>query len=89
MNFDMTVHIWKEDNQYVAHAMPLDVMSSGATPEAARLALDEAVRVFLLTAADMGTLEQVLEETGYERHDDRWACPAFVEGERHELALAV
>jgi predicted RNase H-like HicB family nuclease len=89
MNLDMTVHIWKEDDQYVAHAMPLDVMSSGTTPEESRQALDEAVRVFLLTAADLGTLEQVLEESGYERHGDRWICPAFVAVERHELALAV
>lgn len=65
MHVDMTVHLWKEGKQYVAHAMPLDVMSSGASPEAARQALDEAVNVFLLTAADMGTLEEVLEECGY------------------------
>jgi predicted RNase H-like HicB family nuclease len=89
MNLDMTVHIYKEGAQYVAHAMPLDVMSSGPTPEAARQALDEAVSVFLLTAADIGTLEQVLEESGYERQGDRWVCPAFVAVERHELALAV
>jgi hypothetical protein len=31
MNLDMTVHIYKEGGQYVAHAMPLDVMSSGTT----------------------------------------------------------
>jgi predicted RNase H-like HicB family nuclease len=74
----MTVHIWKEDDQYVAHAMPLDVMSSGATPAAARQALDEAVRLFLITAADRGTLEQVLEESGYQRHDEHWVCPTFV-----------
>ena len=89
MNLDVTVHIWKEDGQFVAHAMPLDVMSSGATPEEARSALDEAVRLFLSTAADMGTLEQVLEESGYERHGDRWLSPTFVALERHELALAV
>jgi len=89
MNLDMTVHIYKEGAQYVAHAMPLDVMSSGPTPEAARQALDEAVSAFLLTAADIGTLEQVLEESGYERQGDRWVCPAFVAVERHELALAV
>jgi len=89
MNLDMTVHIWKEDDQYVAHAMPLDVMSSGTTPQEARQALDEAVRVFLLTAADLGTLDQVLEESGYERQGERWVCPAFVAVERHELALAV
>ena len=44
MNLETTVHIWKEGSQYVAHAMPLDVMSSGPTPDSARQALDEAVR---------------------------------------------
>lgn len=66
MNIEYTVHIWKEGNQFVAHAMPLDVMSSGQTPEHARKALDEAVHLFLVTAADMGTLSEVLQEAGYE-----------------------
>ncbi len=48
MNIEYTVQIWKEGNQYVAHAMPLDVMSSGMTPEEARKALDEAVHLLRL-----------------------------------------
>ena len=55
-----TVQIWKEGEQFVAHALPLDVMSSGPTVDDARKALDDAVRVFLLTAQDMGTVEEVL-----------------------------
>jgi predicted RNase H-like HicB family nuclease len=51
---DYTVHIWQEGNQFIAPALPIDVMSSGPTPEAARKALDEALRVFLLTIEDMG-----------------------------------
>lgn len=50
---EYTVQIWKEGEQFVAHAMPLDVMSSGRTPEEARKALDEAVHLFLVTAADI------------------------------------
>jgi predicted RNase H-like HicB family nuclease len=65
-DIDYTVQIWKEGNQFVAHAMPLDVMSSGKTPEEARKALDEAVHLFLVTAADVGTLDEILRETGYE-----------------------
>jgi predicted RNase H-like HicB family nuclease len=42
-DIEFTVQIWKEGNQFVAHAMPLDVMSLGKTPEEARRALDEAV----------------------------------------------
>jgi predicted RNase H-like HicB family nuclease len=55
-DIEYTVQIWKEGNQFVAHAMPLDVMSSGKTPDEARKALDEAVHLFLVTAADMGNL---------------------------------
>ena len=89
MNLDLTIYLTKEGRQYVAHAMPLDVASSGPTPEAAREAVYEAVRAFLLTAADAGTLEEVMEECGYERRGDRWACPDFVALEKHELAVAV
>ena len=45
--------IWKEGDQFIAHAMPLDVASSGPTPETARQAVDEAVRLFLATAAEL------------------------------------
>ncbi len=61
VNIDYTVHIWQEGSQFIAHAMPLDVMSSGPTPEAARKALDEAVRVFILTLEDMGTKLEIME----------------------------
>ncbi len=66
MNIEYTVQIWKEGNQFIAHAMPLDVMSSGFTPEDAKKALEEAVHLFLDTAAEKGTLNLVLEEVGYE-----------------------
>ena len=65
-NIEYNAQIWKEGNQYIAHAMPLDVMSAGLSPEEARKALDEAVHPFWVTAADMGTLEEILQESGYE-----------------------
>jgi predicted RNase H-like HicB family nuclease len=86
-NIDYTAQIWKEDDQYVAHATPLDVMSAGRTPQEAREALDEAVRLFLLTASDLGTLNQVLEECGYKKGGGRWASPAWVGIERHSTVI--
>jgi predicted RNase H-like HicB family nuclease len=83
MEIEYHVQIWKEGDQFIAHAMPLDVASSGASPEAARQALDEAVRLFLRTAADHGTLNEVLEDAGYEREAGSWRSPAWVAFERH------
>ena len=89
VNIDYTVQIWKEGNQFVAHAMPLDVMSAGQTPEEARKALDEAVHLFLVTAADIGTLDEVLQEAGYEFSQGQWISPAWVAIERHSAVVGV
>lgn len=81
------VHIWREGRQFVAHAMPLDVMSAGRTPAEARSALDEAVEVFLETAADMSTIEDILLETGYENINGKWVSPDWVATERSSTAI--
>ena len=86
-DIEYTVQIWKEGNQFVAHAMPLDVMSSGGTPEEARKTLDEAVHLFLVTAMDRGTLDEVLQEVGYEFKEGRWISPSWIAVERHSAVL--
>lgn len=88
MDVDYTVQIWREGGQYIAHAMPLDVASAGATPEAARAALEEAVKLFLRTAEEHGTLDEVLEEAGYENDGGRWRSPDWVCFERHSAPVA-
>jgi predicted RNase H-like HicB family nuclease len=88
-DIEYTVQIWKEGNQFVAHAMPLDVISSGKTPEEARRALDEAVHLFFVTAADLGTLNDILQEIGYELKEGRWVGPSWVAIEKHSAALGV
>ena len=89
MKIDYTVQIWREGNQYIAHAMPLDLASSGETPEAARLAVDEAVRLFLSTAAEHGTVEEILEDAGYKRDGGSWRGPDWLGVEQRScLAMA-
>lgn len=84
---EYTSQVWQEDDQYIAHAMPLDLMSAGATPEEARKALDEAVQLFLATAAEAGTIAEVLQEAGYRRERGRWAGPLWIGVERHSVAV--
>ena len=88
MRIDYTVQIWKEGDQFVAHALPIDVVSSGHTPDEARSALAAAVRLFLSTARLMGTLEDVLEESSYRLQDGVWQAPEWVALERQSTLLS-
>ncbi|MBC6475623.1 MAG: hypothetical protein GDA48_24780 [Hormoscilla sp. GM102CHS1] len=65
------------------------VMSSGETPEAARIALDEAVNLFIAAATDMGTLEEILQETGYRLQNGKWVSPEWVAVEKHRAIIGV
>jgi predicted RNase H-like HicB family nuclease len=89
MNIDYTVQIWQEGDQFIAHAMPLDIMSAGATPQNARDALQEAVELFISTASEMGTLGDILEEAGYQRREGEWVSPTWIAVERHSTMASI
>lgn len=75
--------------QYIAHAVPLDVMSAGQTPKEARKALDEAVHLFLVTAAGMGTPDDVLQESDYEFGQGGWVSTPWVAVQKHSAVVTI
>jgi predicted RNase H-like HicB family nuclease len=89
LNIKFTIHVWQEGSQFIAHAMPLDVLSAGNTPDEAKKALDEAVRLFLRTASDMGTLQEILEECGYQCDKGTCVSPEWIAIERHTSMIGL
>ncbi|MCD5407231.1 MAG: hypothetical protein LRZ99_06035 [Desulfotomaculum sp.] len=89
MNIGYTIQVWQEGNQYIAHAMPLDIMSSSETVENAKKAVKEAVALFIATAKDMGTLEEALEECGYRIQGREIVSPPWIMIERQQTELVV
>jgi predicted RNase H-like HicB family nuclease len=87
VRIEYTVQIWREGEQYIAHAMPLDIASVGATPDEARQALDEAARLLLSVAREQGTLQDILEECSYRYDDGTWRSPACVAVEQRFAQL--
>jgi predicted RNase H-like HicB family nuclease len=87
MTIETNIRIWREGQQFIAHALPIDLASAGDTPESARAAVHEAVELFIASARDQGTLDDVLEECGYTLNGTNWTAPKIV-AQRHEL-LAV
>ena len=58
--------IWKEGKVHVAYCPQLDVSSCGDTVEDARRMLKEAVSLFIEGARELGTLQEILEEAGFQ-----------------------
>ena len=72
--------VWQEDNVYVSYCPQLDVSSCGDTLEDARRMLKEAVRLFIEEAEKKGTLQDILEESGYhfEENEQKWQPPKLI-----------
>ena len=87
-NISFTVHVFKEGQTFVAYVPELDVSSCGSDPQEARKNIQDAVSGFLKTAAEMGTLREILEEAGYTLHENAWQSPEFVSLDRLSLPLS-
>jgi predicted RNase H-like HicB family nuclease len=61
--------------------------SCGSTDEEARRNIRDAIRGFLTASADLGTLEQILEEAGYQQEGEGWRAPEFVGVDRLTMSL--
>jgi predicted RNase H-like HicB family nuclease len=76
---DFDAIVFQEDKTYVAYSPKLDVSSCGKTVDEAKLNLKTAVRLFLEESAKMGTLEDILDEAGYEsKGPGYWMSPRVV-----------
>ena len=72
------VEIFKEDDQYVAISPELSVSSFGDSPEEAKASLTEAISLFLEECERMGTLNEVMEEAGFNhliKPVPQWVAP--------------
>jgi predicted RNase H-like HicB family nuclease len=86
-DISVTVHTFKEGKMYVAYVPELDLSSCGSTDEEARKNIRDAVRGFVETSAEMGTLTEILEEAGYDLTGDKWQPPEFVSLDRLTLSV--
>lgn len=61
----LPISIKKKENIYISCCPVLDVWSQGKTQEEARKNIEEALKLFLFTCIDKGTLDEVLKACGF------------------------
>jgi len=89
MQIQYTTRVFKEGRSYVAHALELDVSSCGSTKQKALKNLKEAVTLFLEEADKMGALEQILEEAGYGKSQQKVPKPSYISVQRVTLPVSL
>jgi len=87
MKISIRIEIFKEGDIYTALSPELNVSSFGETIEEAKKSIKEAVEAFVEECERMGTLDDVLEESGFYKINDSWESRKPVAEE--ELAVAL
>ena len=64
--------IFLEGDCYIGLCPELDVTSFGDNPREASASLHEAVELFLEGCEELGTLDAILEESGFHKVGDEW-----------------
>lgn len=72
MNILVRLEIFKEGDVFVALSPELDLSSFGDSIEEAKTSFREALAAFVEECREMGTLEDVLEDSGFAKKDDSW-----------------
>ncbi len=80
MNFhsiQFNTDIWREGGMYVSYVPRLDISSCGKTIEEAKKNIHDAVEGFIEEAANMGTVQQIMDEAGF-IFENGWKAPEYV-----------
>lgn len=72
MQIDLHVDYFKEDGMIVALCPQLQVSSFGDTLQEAEISIREAIELFFEGCKSLGTLEDVLEESGFRKSNGKW-----------------
>jgi hypothetical protein len=68
MKLKLTEELWKEGNMYVSYCPELDIASCEETMEQAKKNLGEVISISLEEAQKKGTLENLLQEAGFDEN---------------------
>lgn len=91
LRVECRVEYFQEGQKVVALCPDLNLSSFGDTQEQARARFEEALQLFLTGCEELGSLEEVLGESGFAEvpgEPERWVPRRLVGQERVEAALS-
>ena len=75
---NLPVTIFREGKSYVAYSPALDLSTCAPTYKKARANFSEIVQIFIEELVEMGTLDEVLKDLGWQKIKSNWQPPVVV-----------
>lgn len=85
---NLPVTIFKEGKSYIAYSPALDISTSAKTYKKAQARFLELVEIFLSEIHEMGTLDTVLQNMGWQKVKSNWMPPIVVSNYMQPLNLS-
>lgn len=83
----LPVSILCEGDSFVAYSPALDLSTVGETFEQAKARFDEAVQIFFEEISEKGTLNEVLNELGWQKQNKCFIPPVVVSHETEKFFI--
>jgi len=87
IQFGLPVSILKEGDRFVAYTPALDLSTAGNTFEEAQKNFIEAVNIFFEEIIEMGTLDEVLENLGWQKQNNTFTPPVVVSNQTENFSI--
>ena len=83
IQFSLPVIVMKEASSFVAYSPALDLSTVAETFDKAKVAFEEAVGIFFEEIVEKGTVNEALEELGWQKINKEYVPPMIV-GQQNE-----
>lgn len=87
IQFALPVSVLREGKIFVAYTPALDLSTSGSTFEEAQRNFGEAVNIFFEELTEMGTLDDVLLELGWQKQNNNFVPPVVISSQTQTFSI--
>lgn len=89
LKFNLSVIFFKEKSAFVAYSPALDLSTAGKNFASAKSRFTEAVNIFFEEAIKKGTVDEILEDLGWQKVKKEWLPPRIISHESETIQIPV
>jgi predicted RNase H-like HicB family nuclease len=87
IQFSLPITFLREGKYFIAHTPALDISTSAKTFKKAKQRFEELIEIYLEELIEIGTLEEVLTEQGWQKIDQKWQPPTVIASQNETVEL--